>query len=62
MLLGGLIASTFLPLMLIPALFSLTMQFRDWFVGLLFGKPAVAPAPVTKEAVPVPRPQLVHPR
>jgi HAE1 family hydrophobic/amphiphilic exporter-1 len=63
-LLGGLIASTFLPLLLIPALFSLTMQFRDWFVGLLFGKPAVVPVlvpPPEKEPAP-PRPHLVQPR
>jgi HAE1 family hydrophobic/amphiphilic exporter-1 len=63
-LLGGLIASTFLPLLLIPALFSLTMQFRDWFVGLLFGRPAVVPVlvpqPVNEPAVQ--RPHLAQPR
>jgi HAE1 family hydrophobic/amphiphilic exporter-1 len=36
-LLGGLIVSTLLPLVLIPALFSLTMDARDWFVRLLWG-------------------------
>jgi HAE1 family hydrophobic/amphiphilic exporter-1 len=61
-LLGGLVASTFLPLVLIPALFSLTMQFKEWFLVLLFGRPAIVPAPVAKESAPVPRPQLVHPR
>jgi HAE1 family hydrophobic/amphiphilic exporter-1 len=71
-LLGGLIASTFLPLLLIPALFSLTMQGRDWFVGLLFGKPAVVPVPApvprpnqslkeTLRDAPVARPHVVHP-
>ncbi len=37
-LLGGLIVSTLLPLILIPALFSLTMDARQWFLRLLFGK------------------------
>jgi HAE1 family hydrophobic/amphiphilic exporter-1 len=37
-LLGGLIVSTLLPLVLVPALFSLTMDARDWFVGMVFGK------------------------
>jgi hypothetical protein len=31
-LLGGLIVSTLLPLVLIPALFSLTMEARSWFI------------------------------
>jgi HAE1 family hydrophobic/amphiphilic exporter-1 len=39
-LLGGLIVSTLLPLVLIPALFSLTMDARQWFVRLIFGVPA----------------------
>jgi HAE1 family hydrophobic/amphiphilic exporter-1 len=61
-LLGGLIASTFLPLVLIPALFSLTMQFKEWIVGLIYGTPATVSAPAAKEPPAVPRPQLVHPR
>jgi HAE1 family hydrophobic/amphiphilic exporter-1 len=38
-LLGGLVVSTLLPLVLIPALFSLTMDARQWMVRLLFGSP-----------------------
>jgi HAE1 family hydrophobic/amphiphilic exporter-1 len=38
-LLGGLIVSTLLPLVLIPALFSLTMDARDWFMRTIFGPP-----------------------
>jgi HAE1 family hydrophobic/amphiphilic exporter-1 len=38
-LLGGLVVSTLLPLVLIPALFSLTMDARQWMVRLLFGTP-----------------------
>ena len=37
-LLGGLIVSTLLPLVLIPALFSLTMDARQWFMRLVFGR------------------------
>jgi len=60
--LGGLFLSTVFTLILVPALFSLTMEIRSWFMGLIFGKPAVEPAVVTKEAVPATRPQFVHPR
>ncbi len=61
-LLGGLVASTVLPLVMVPALFSLAMEAKDWLVRLIYGKPAVAPVPAAKEAVPAPRPHLVHPR
>lgn len=61
-LLGGLIASTVLPLVMVPALFSLTMEAKAWLVRLIFGQPAAVPAPVAKETVPAPRPHLVHPR
>jgi HAE1 family hydrophobic/amphiphilic exporter-1 len=60
--LGGLLVSTIFTLVLVPALFSLTMEVRAWFVGLIFGKPSAAPVPVVQEPAPVPRPQLVHPR
>jgi len=57
--LGGLLVSTVFTLLLVPALFSLTMELRTWLVGLIFGQPAVAPESATKEAAPLPRPQLV---
>jgi HAE1 family hydrophobic/amphiphilic exporter-1 len=51
-LLGGLIVSTLLPLVLIPALFSLTMDARAWFVRLLFGRhDTPATDPVIKSTV-----------
>jgi HAE1 family hydrophobic/amphiphilic exporter-1 len=52
-LLGGLIVSTLLPLVLIPALFSLTMDAREWFMQLIFGReqPVAAEAPPAKQAV-----------
>ncbi len=59
-LLGGLIVSTLLPLVLIPALFSLTMDARSWFIRLIFGdrsddsKPPVA----RKPAAPLPEPAI----
>jgi hydrophobic/amphiphilic exporter-1 (mainly G- bacteria), HAE1 family len=37
-LLGGLVVSTVFTLLLIPALFSLTMDARDWFMRLVFGR------------------------
>ncbi|MGD9632202.1 MAG: efflux RND transporter permease subunit [Pirellulales bacterium] len=68
--LGGLLLSTIFTLVLVPALFSLTMDLREWFVGLLFGhKMMTAAAPVgfssqaTKETVhdvPASRPRVVH--
>jgi HAE1 family hydrophobic/amphiphilic exporter-1 len=49
-LLGGLIVSTLLPLVLIPALFSLTMDARSWFVRLIFGDSGRnSPPPVVKK-------------
>jgi HAE1 family hydrophobic/amphiphilic exporter-1 len=57
--LGGLLLSTVFTLILVPALFSLTMDARAWFVGLIFGTPAVEPVPAAKETVPMSRPQLV---
>jgi HAE1 family hydrophobic/amphiphilic exporter-1 len=59
-LLGGLIVSTLLPLVLIPAIFSLTMDARTWFVRQLFGdksgdsKPPIAKSP----AAPLPEPAI----
>jgi HAE1 family hydrophobic/amphiphilic exporter-1 len=51
-LLGGLIVSTLLPLVLIPALFSLTMDARAWFVRLIFGERDTLPASVPAVHVP----------
>jgi HAE1 family hydrophobic/amphiphilic exporter-1 len=36
--LGGLLVSTVFTLVLVPALFSLTMDARDWLVRLVFGQ------------------------
>jgi HAE1 family hydrophobic/amphiphilic exporter-1 len=55
-LLGGLIVSTLLPLVLVPALFSLTMDARDWFVGQIFGR-----GQRDKEAPPAQRRAVPHP-
>jgi hydrophobic/amphiphilic exporter-1 (mainly G- bacteria), HAE1 family len=51
-LLGGLIVSTLLPLVLIPALFSLTMDARQWFMGRLFGREQ--PVPVDERPAKLP--------
>jgi hydrophobic/amphiphilic exporter-1 (mainly G- bacteria), HAE1 family len=54
-LLGGLIVSTLLPLVLIPALFSLTMDARQWFMRLVFGRDEPLPVderPATEPAAP----------
>jgi HAE1 family hydrophobic/amphiphilic exporter-1 len=48
-LLGGLIVSTLLPLVLIPALFSLTMEAKDWFIRLIFGDRSVSIAPTDRD-------------
>jgi HAE1 family hydrophobic/amphiphilic exporter-1 len=46
-LLGGLVVSTIFTLLLIPALFSLMMDTRRWFMRLLFGRHAAQlPAPI----------------
>jgi len=66
--LGGLLVSTVFTLILVPALFSLTMELRTWLVGLIFGTPAVEPAPASvstaalKETLPdtLPEPSLPH--
>jgi hydrophobic/amphiphilic exporter-1 (mainly G- bacteria), HAE1 family len=41
-LLGGLVVSTVFTLLLIPALFSLAMDARQWFMQFLFGRERVA--------------------
>jgi HAE1 family hydrophobic/amphiphilic exporter-1 len=56
-LLGGLIVSTLLPLVLIPALFSLTMDARRWFVHLIFGRRPQAPAAPSLELPAPARPE-----
>ena len=60
--LGGLLVSTVFTLVLVPTLFSLMMEARAWLVGLIFGSRRSQPAPATRKPIPVPRPQLVHPR
>jgi hydrophobic/amphiphilic exporter-1 (mainly G- bacteria), HAE1 family len=59
-LLGGLIVSTLLPLVLIPALFSLTMDARAWFVRQIFGdRPGDSKPPITQTpAAPRPEPAI----
>jgi HAE1 family hydrophobic/amphiphilic exporter-1 len=58
-LLGGLIVSTLLPLVLIPALFSLTMDARQFFMRLVFGqKPTQLPKKIVPETD-VPEPAVL---
>lgn len=49
--LGGLLFSTIFTLVLVPALFSLTMAARDWLVGRLRGAPQFAAHPVPVQPV-----------
>jgi HAE1 family hydrophobic/amphiphilic exporter-1 len=51
-LLGGLVVSTLLPLVLIPALFSLTMDARGWFMRLLFGAGESGQPPAVEQPLP----------
>lgn len=69
-LLGGLVASTVLPLVMVPALFSLTMEAKEGLYRLIFGEPKVSPVAIPKaqqalkETVidaPKARPHVVHP-
>jgi HAE1 family hydrophobic/amphiphilic exporter-1 len=76
--LGGLLLSTIFTLILVPALFSLTMEARTWFMSMIFGQqrpvpvtvPTTSPSSVSlKETLPdglpepsLPRAQTVHPR
>jgi HAE1 family hydrophobic/amphiphilic exporter-1 len=57
-LLGGLIVSTLLPLVLIPALFSLTMDARAWFMRVVFGRQEPVPVKAPAVAEPVPAPHV----
>jgi HAE1 family hydrophobic/amphiphilic exporter-1 len=52
-LLGGLIVSTLLPLVLIPALFSLTMDARQWIMGRVFGREQSVPVELPPAKQPV---------
>jgi HAE1 family hydrophobic/amphiphilic exporter-1 len=58
-LLGGLIVSTLLPLVLIPALFSLTMDARAWFMRVVFGRHEPVPVKASAVAEPVPAPHVI---
>jgi HAE1 family hydrophobic/amphiphilic exporter-1 len=58
-LLGGLIVSTLLPLVLVPALFSLTMDARDWFVRTVFGRGHRDKEVPPEERRAVPHPEVV---
>jgi HAE1 family hydrophobic/amphiphilic exporter-1 len=61
-LLGGLIVSTLLPLVLIPALFSLTMDARHWFMLRVLGRAqAAVPAEGTLHE-PAAQPHVGEPR
>ena len=62
MLLGGLVVSTVFTLFLIPALFSLTMDAKQWFVRLIYGaKPAADQESDAKiPAVPLPQPAITR--
>ena len=56
-LLGGLIFSTLLPFVLIPAQFSLAMDAKSWFMRLIFGKGEKATVPVpVKQTTSLPEP------
>jgi HAE1 family hydrophobic/amphiphilic exporter-1 len=55
--LGGLLVSTLFTLILVPALFSLTMDTKRWFVRLLFGDREAPPErPLAQPAAPRPEP------
>jgi HAE1 family hydrophobic/amphiphilic exporter-1 len=60
--LGGLLVSTVFTLVLVPALFSLTMSTKGWLLSLVFGAPpVVAPAvEVAKPATPKSHPALTR--
>lgn len=55
--LGGLLVSTIFTLVLVPALFSLTMDAREWFVRLLFEKQQAVVEPPHFERPTVARPE-----
>jgi hypothetical protein len=57
-----------LPLVMVPALFSLTMEAKNALSRMIFGEPMTVPVSVksqaNKDAImddPLPRPHLVHP-
>jgi HAE1 family hydrophobic/amphiphilic exporter-1 len=58
--LGGLLISTLFTLILVPALFSLTMDARQWFVRTLFGDRdrVQAQQPAEQPAAPRPEPAI----
>jgi HAE1 family hydrophobic/amphiphilic exporter-1 len=57
-LLGGLVVSTIFTLLLIPALFSLTMDAREWFMRMIPGRRVDVEQP-TLEPLKVARPASV---
>jgi HAE1 family hydrophobic/amphiphilic exporter-1 len=60
--LGGLLISTIFTLVLVPALFTLTMDAKTSFVRLIFGAPPVvhAEAEAKKPGMPLPQPALTR--
>ncbi|HEY3391333.1 MAG TPA: efflux RND transporter permease subunit [Lacipirellulaceae bacterium] len=55
--LGGLLVSTVFTLVLVPALFDLTMGVRDQVMRILFGRPPSGPPAERREQPPVARPE-----
>jgi HAE1 family hydrophobic/amphiphilic exporter-1 len=60
--LGGLLISTIFTLVLVPALFGLTMDVRNWFVRFLFGERKKASETVRETSPIRERPQPVRPQ
>jgi HAE1 family hydrophobic/amphiphilic exporter-1 len=59
--LGGLLVSTIFTLILVPTLFSLTMDARSWFVQTVFGREDVQQANVKSPGPYAPRPSASQP-
>jgi HAE1 family hydrophobic/amphiphilic exporter-1 len=57
--LGGLLLSTIFTLVLVPALFSLTMDARDWFMRLVFGQRPSDEEADKVESRPISHPEVV---
>jgi hypothetical protein len=51
-LIGGLLSSTLLTLVFVPAMYTLFDDLQGWFVGLFHRKPKPAPAPAPPAVAP----------